>query len=335
MDKSRVVLGFSGGIDSAAAVKILQDKGFNVTALTLDMCSDTSLIVKARLAAESIGVDFDTLECSALFQREIKEYFISEYKSGRTPAPCTRCNPRIKWRSLLEYANKKGIYHIATGHYFKIVEHNSKLYVARPADARKDQSYYLWGLSQEVLARAVTPMADIIKEEIKKESANKRESMGVCFLDGKPYSEFVGETPAGDIVDKSGAIMGRHTGISNYTVGQKRGEGIPAGYSIIALDNRSNQLTIGTNDDLLHTQLYIKNCNFVDEEELLSSNDITVLVRGLGRNPEGYAKEIVKLDDGYKITLSSPAWACAPGQPVVLYRAERVIGGGYLESSEK
>ncbi len=335
MDKSQVVLGFSGGIDSVAAVKILQDKGFKVIALTLDMCSDTSLIEKARNRAAELGVEFDIMDCTSLFDKEIKQYFIDEYRSGRTPAPCTRCNPEIKWRSLLEYANRRGVYHIATGHYFKVVEHNSYLYVARPADARKDQSYYLWGLSQEVLSRAITPMADIIKEEIKKGSANKGESMGVCFLNGRPYSEFVGATPPGEIVDKAGVVKGYHCGISNYTVGQKRGEGIPSGSSIIALDNLHNQLIIGDNEDLLHSQLYIDNCNIIDEQELLTSSDIIVLVRGLGRNPEGFAKEIKPIEGGYHITLSSPAWACAPGQPVVLYRGERVIGGGYLFNSQR
>ncbi len=336
MDKSRVVLGFSGGMDSAAAVNILKNRGFDVTALTIDMCNDNSLIEKAKATAENIGIIFDTLNCSELFEREIKSYFIREYQQGRTPAPCTRCNPLIKWRLLLEYANQHDIYHVTTGHYFRVVEHNSLLYVARPADAKKDQSYYLWGLSQEVLKRAVTPMADIIKEDIKRESTNKRESMGVCFLNGRPYSEFVGSTPAGDIVDKKGEIVGRHNGISNYTIGQKRGEGIPVSSSIIGIDSASNCLIIGDNNDLLHTNLFIDDCNITDESELLSSTDVTVLVRGLGRNPEGFAKRITPTQSGgYHIVLSSPAWACAPGQPVVLYRGERVIGGGYLTSSSK
>ena len=336
MDKSQVVLGFSGGIDSVAAVNLLKNKGLKVTALTLDMCSNTSLIAKAKETAENIGVAFDSLNCTKLFEQEIKAYFIREYHQGRTPAPCTRCNPLIKWRLLLDYANRHNIYYIATGHYFRVVEYNSLLYVARPADAKKDQSYYLWGLTQEVLKRIATPMADIIKEDIKRESVNKRESMGVCFLNGRPYSEFVGETPAGNIVDKTGAIVGKHNGISNYTIGQKRGEGIPVASSIIGIDKSSNCLIIGNNDDLLHTQLFIDDCNIIDESELMSSTDITVLVRGLGRNPEGFAKRIIATDNGgYHITLSSPAWACAPGQPVVMYRDKRVIGGGYLTSSSK
>ncbi len=332
MNRTKVILGYSGGIDSAAAVAILQSQGLEVVALTLDMCGDSALVEAARKGAAESGVEFATINCEELFQREIKDYFTSEYLAGRTPAPCTRCNPMIKWKLLLEYADTNNIYHIATGHYFRIEEHNGKLYVAKAADRRKDQSYYLWALGQEVLQRAVTPMSEVIKEQIN--VAKKRESMGVCFLAGRKYSDYIneacGEIPEGEIVDKDGVVVGRHIGLAHYTVGQKRGVGIPAGSLIIALDNLSNRLIIGTDEDLYHTELYIDQCNIIDQNELVNSKDISVMVRGIGRNPEGYAAEIAPFEDGYKITLSSPAWACAAGQPVVLYRADRVIGGGYL-----
>ncbi|MFR9536320.1 MAG: argininosuccinate synthase domain-containing protein, partial [Rikenellaceae bacterium] len=131
MDRTKVILGYSGGIDSVAAVAILQKQGFEVKALTLDMCGDSSLVSEARQSAEAAGIEFATLNCEELFQKEIKDYFAAEYIAGRTPAPCTRCNPMIKWRLLLEYANENNIYHIATGHYFRIEEYNNKLYVAR------------------------------------------------------------------------------------------------------------------------------------------------------------------------------------------------------------
>ncbi|MFI3317210.1 MAG: tRNA-specific 2-thiouridylase [Rikenellaceae bacterium] len=335
MSSKKVVLGFSGGVDSLEAVDILQSQGFEVVALTLDMCGDEALVAQARASAVACGVKFDSINCQELFGREIKEYFISEYISGRTPAPCTRCNPLIKWRLLAEYARANNIFHIATGHYFRIEEHNGKLYVARAADRRKDQSYYLWGLKQETLQRAITPMADIIKEHIN--TTKRKESMGVCFLEGRPYSQYLrrecGEMAHGDIVNKDGHIVGRHNGLAYYTVGQKRGEGIPSGSLIIGLDNNRNSLIIGQDKDLYHMHLHIEDCNIIDECELLNSSDITVIIRGIGRNPEGYAKGIERVGSGYKITLSSPAWACAAGQPVVLYRGDRVIGGGYLESS--
>ncbi len=336
MDHKKVVLGYSGGIDSAAAVSILQQQGFEVIALTLDMCGDSELLEHARHSAAQAGVEFATINCEELFQREIKEYFTAEYIAGRTPAPCTKCNPHIKWRLLLEYAKSNNIYHIATGHYFRVEEHNGRLYVAKAADRRKDQSYYLWGLTQEVLQRVVTPMSEVIKEHIN--TAKRRESMGVCFLAGERYSDYIGRNctvSEGDILDKDGRLVGRHKGLAYYTVGQKRGEGIPAGTLIISLDSSSNSLIIGDDRDLYHNYLYIDNCNIVDHDELLSSTDISVMIRGIGRNPEGFVKEVERWGSGYKITLSSPAWACAAGQPVVLYRGDRVIGGGYLESSHE
>ncbi|MFI3280451.1 MAG: tRNA-specific 2-thiouridylase [Rikenellaceae bacterium] len=336
MDYSKVVLGYSGGVDSAAAVSLLQQRGFEVTALTLDMCGDSALVEKAMQSAAESKIKFVSQNCEDLFRREIKDYFTSEYISGRTPAPCTRCNPLIKWRLLIEYADQNNIYHVATGHYFRVEEYNGKLYVAKAADARKDQSYYLWGLSQEVLRRAITPMADVIKEHIN--VSKKRESMGVCFLAGRRYSEYIeemcGDIAAGDIIDKGGNVVGRHKGLAYYTVGQKRGEGIPAGSLIIALDKSYNRLIIGDDRDLYHTNLHISECNIVDKNELLESTDISVMIRGIGRNPEGYVAKIEEYGKGYNITLEHPAWACAAGQPVVLYRGQRVIGGGYLEWSK-
>ncbi len=338
MDQKKVILGYSGGVDSTAAVAILEQQGYSVTALTLDMCGDKELVKSAEMRAKESSIDFVSLNCEELFQKEIKNYFISEYLSGRTPAPCTRCNPLVKWKLLLEYANANNIYHIATGHYFRITEYNGKLYVTRAADKRKDQSYYLWGLSQEVLQRAVIPMAEIIKEQIN--TAKRKESMGVCFLSGQKYSDFLSQTcgdniKGGDIVNKNGDVVGHHKGLAYYTVGQKRGDGIPIESVIIGIDKTHNSLIIGGDKDLYHSILHIDNCNIVDKNELLTSTDISVMVRGIGRNPEGYTTKIETVEEGYKITLSSPAWACAAGQPVVLYRGERVIGGGYLKSSSK
>ncbi|MFI3285452.1 MAG: tRNA-specific 2-thiouridylase [Rikenellaceae bacterium] len=336
MDYTKVILGYSGGIDSAAAVALLKSQGFEVVALTLDMCGNKKLVEGARQAAIRSDIEFATINCEELFAREIKDYFIDEYLNGRTPAPCTRCNPLIKWRLLLEYANSRNVFHIATGHYFRVEEYNGKLYVARATDRRKDQSYYLWGLSQEILRRAVTPMATIIKEQINKEK--RKESMGVCFLKGRRYNEYIaevcGDIEHGDIVDQNGTLVGRHIGLAYYTIGQKRGEGIPNCSSIISIDKARNMLVIGKDENLYHSKLYVKKCNIIDQQELLESDDITVLVRGLGRNPDGFASHVKCIDGGYYVELSSPAWACAAGQPVVFYRGERVIGGGYLDFSK-
>ncbi len=339
---NRVLLAFSGGIDSSAAVGILRREGFDVEVMTIDMMGDEALVVKAASAAERLGVKFHLVDGRELFSREIVDDFVEEYLSGRTPAPCTRCNTLIKWRLLVECADRLGIHYIATGHYFRVEEHRGLAYVRRGNDPKKDQSYYLWGVPQEALSRAVTPMGELIKAEVKLGSDEQRESMGVCFLGGRPYSEFLcsrcGELAVGEVVNTSGEVVGRHNGIARYTIGQRRGEGIPSGLRVVGLDGERNVVTVGDNRLLFHTRLIVDSCYFVDPEEVVSSTEVSVMIRGIGLNPEGYASVKViesTSSDGVtaEITLSNPAWAAAAGQPVVLYIGDRVVGGGYLKSS--
>ncbi|MFI3282471.1 MAG: tRNA methyl transferase PRC-barrel domain-containing protein [Rikenellaceae bacterium] len=332
----RVVVAFSGGIDSSAVVEILKSEGWSVTALMLSLLDgDDELIERGRLRAAELGVEFVVKDCRALFKEEIINNFISEYIAGRTPAPCTRCNPLIKWKILVEYAQSSGADYISTGHYFSKTLHNGRLYVSRAADMRKDQSYYLWGVSQEALQMALTPMSEKIKEDIKARSSLKKESMGVCFLRGCHYSELIesggGDIKRGVIVDPQGVVVGEHKGLAFYTIGQKRGEGIPSGVAVVGIDPSKNQIVVGEDTLLYRSTLTINNCNIIDEDEWLSAKNISVMVRGLGRNPEGYARvEKSPISGEYIIHLENPAWACAAGQPIVLYIDNRVIGGGYL-----
>ncbi len=340
MNQKRVILAFSGGIDSSAAVEILISEGYDITALMLSLNDDDEeQIAKGRARAEELGVEFVVEDCRELFRREIIDNFVDEYIAGRTPAPCTRCNPLIKWRILVEYAKREGVEYIATGHYFSTTLHRGKIYVSRAKDPRKDQSYYLWGVSQEALRMALTPMSDKIKEDIKLKSILKKESMGVCFLRGQHYSELIasrgGRIERGEIIDSSGAVVGEHRGLAYYTIGQKRGEGIPSGVAVTAIDAAKNQIRVGEDAELYTHILTIRDCNVIDELEWLTSPNITVVVRGLGRNPEGYARvEKAGVEGRYTIHLDNPAWACAEGQPVVLYVGDRVIGGGYFEVSK-
>ncbi len=335
MMKKRVILAFSGGIDSSAVAEILCSEGYEVTALMLSLSEgDEEQIRKGREKAMQMGVEFVVRDCRKEFRRYIIDNFVDEYIAGRTPAPCTRCNPHIKWSALVNYAQSVGAEHIATGHYFSITPHGGKLYVSKAKDPRKDQSYYLWGVSQEALRMALTPMADKIKEEIKSRSTLKKESMGVCFLNGCHYSELIERSGhkirRGEIIDSQGCVVGEHRGLAYYTIGQKRGEGIPSGMSVVAINAVKNQIIVGDDSELYTQTLRLNQCNFVDEDEVLSATNISVLVRGLGRNPEGYARvEKSKTEGEYIIHLDSPAWACAEGQPVVLYIGERVVGGGY------
>ena len=336
MERS-VILGFSGGIDSTSAVDVLREQGYRVIALTIDTMGDSTMLEKAEQRAKELSVEWHAVDAKAMFELDIIEYFCNEYTSGRTPAPCTRCNTHIKWQILLTEANRLGVEYIATGHYFNIEQHNDKYYVAKALDSNKDQSYYLWGLPQEILSRAIAPMGSKIKSEVKEGFKDKSESMGICFLCRRPYAEFLEsrgiEMQSGDIVDEMGRVCGRHNGIARYTIGQKRGEGIPEGKRVIDIEPHANIIRVGDNSMLYKSKLYITDCNIVDECELLTANNITIKIRGIGKNPE-LPISIERYKEGYMITTTDKAYAPALGQPLVLYRDNLVIGGGIVDSFE-
>uniref|UniRef100_UPI003FD7ED59 tRNA methyl transferase PRC-barrel domain-containing protein n=1 Tax=Alistipes putredinis TaxID=28117 RepID=UPI003FD7ED59 len=266
MKDNRVLLGFSGGIDSFAAVGLLQAAGYHVTALTLDMRGDSALLEKARLRARTLGIPWRMRSVRERFEREVVDYFTDSYFRGRTPAPCTRCNSRIKWPCLAAEADALGIRYIATGHYFRITSAGGKRYVTRAADNRKDQSYYLWDLPQEILDRVLTPMGTVIKRNITEELADRRESMGVCFLEGRPCRDFLrsrDKTEAlrpGPIIDAAGHRLGTHDGAALYTIGQKKGLGLPPGWAAVAIDTAANRIVAGEEKLLLHRTLEVGEC---------------------------------------------------------------------------
>ena len=337
MRQPSVLLGFSGGIDSCASVQWLKAHGYRVVALTIDTTHDSMLLDSARQRAEELDIEWISKDLTEEFQQNIIDYFVESYRNGLTPAPCTRCNPLIKWRTLLNEANARSIDYIATGHYFRIEKLNNLYYVAKGADLAKDQSYYLWGLSQEILSRTITPMAEAIKSDITANLKDRRESMGICFLCGKHYTEFLArqgvEMLAGDVVDLEGKVVGRHNGIARYTAGQRRGEGIPEGQRVVDIDARHNRLIVSQNKDLYKKTLYIDDCNFVDHHEVLTASDINLKIRGIGHNPERYVR-VNKYNNIYRIKCDDAAWAPAKGQPVVLYRKNLVIGGGIVVDFE-
>lgn len=328
-----VVLGFSGGIDSCTAAERLRDEGYRVVALTINTTNDQKLLETAKAKAQEIGVEWLEYNATERFRREIIDYFISSYANGHTPAPCTLCNTRIKWPILCEVADKLGIHHVATGHYLDIVERNGHLYIAQALDNNKDQSYYLWGVGEEILRRMLTPMRQVLKSDIRENFTNKKESMGICFLNGAHYTDFLSSQGAaltsGDIINNKSEVVGQHNGIARYTIGQRRGVGIPEGMRIVGLDAEHNRLIVGDNSELYKQKLYITNCRITNPEELQSADDITIMIRGIGRNPERPVK-VERHSDGYCVTCDDAAWAPAIGQPLVFYRNNLVIGGGII-----
>lgn len=340
MHEGRVLLGFSGGIDSCRAASLLREQGYRVTALYMDMYGDVRQAEKAGAKARELGLEFRCADLRDRFRADVIGYFLSEYLRGRTPAPCTVCNREIKWAVLRETAIREGYDRIATGHYFNIRRQNGRFYVSAAADPAKDQSYYLWALDQVTLSMALTPMGDQIKERIKRslgDAAETGESMGICFLSGRSYARFLrdqcgAKIARGEITDRQGRVIGIHEGIPYYTIGQKRGLGLPPGNFVTAIDPQTNRLVAGTDEDLYHHNLVVSGCNVVNMNELLSRGDVLVKIRGVGRNPVGFCK-VSPHPRGLHVSLSDPAWAAAPGQPVVFYCEGRVIGGGFLEDN--
>lgn len=338
--KKRVLLGFSGGVDSTSAALMLRDQGYEVTLSLLDTAGDQTQIERATETAQSIDLPLRVCSVREEFRREVIDYFREGYLRGETPAPCTRCNQQIKWRWLYETAQREGYDHVATGHYVRIHQEGEHHYIRKAVDPTKDQSYYLWSLPQEYLRRAITPMGEWVKKEIKERYGSyvrERESMGVCFLRGVEYGAFLrGEgvqIEPGEVVDREGRVVGRHLGTPLYTIGQKRGlEGdLPAGSVVVGIDARRNQLRVGENKDLYHHTLLVREFTAPNLSRLLLSERLEVKIRGFGVNPEGYAR--VEWEEGrLKVMLSQPAWALATGQPVVFYEEDLVLGGGILDN---
>lgn len=343
-DLEPVLVALSGGMDSAATVLMLRERGFRVTALYMDMFGAQAERERAILTARSLDVELLIEDVSEMFRNEIIHYVLREHQAGRTPAPCSRCNPRIKWNILLAVADRMGIVKVATGHYVRIIKSDGAYWVGRGADPTKDQSYYLWALTPKVLERALTPLGDYTKHEIRaylsqhgyRAIAGSAESMGVCFLAGTGYADFLAENMelySGDVVDKEGRVVGRHRGYQLYTVGQKRGfESSVRSGAVMTVDARGNRLIVtDCAEDLYVGQFFLEQWVVSDLDELLSRDDISVMVRGIGRNPQGCCS-VSRYDDRLlRVDLRDDrAWALAAGQPAVLYIGERVVAGGII-----
>lgn len=334
----KVILGFSGGVDSTAAAILLREAGYEVRLLTLDTTGSAELLGQAHRTALRLDMPWESCDVRERFRREIVDYFTESYRRGETPAPCTLCNVHIKWRVLYERMRETGCQYIATGHYVRIVAENGRYFVHKGIDPLKDQSYYLWGLPQEYLRHALTPLGEHRKSDIKATYGHhvpRRESMGVCFLEGRCCADFLRERLSGispgEIVDAGGQVVGTHQGYAFYTIGQKKGLNTQMpGAVVTAIDARANRLVAGRAEELLHRNLILRDYHLTDPEHLERSPKLSVKIRGVGHNPGGYARIVGRDLQNLHILLDEPAMAAAAGQPAVLYEGGRVLGGGFL-----
>lgn len=342
--KKSVIIGLSGGVDSSVAAYLLQQQGFSVTGLTLKVLDDDLAIQNAKKIADFLNIRHITLDIRADFNKIVVQDFIDKYNTGQTPSPCILCNKTIKWHFLYNYAKENNIDFIASGHYVKIVKNEGVFYIGKGADEIKDQSYFLWDLPQKYLKKMITPLGNFTKEEIKimaqknglNKLINKKESMGVCFLKGRNYRDFLQEkgveiNKKGDVLNETGEIIGEHYGIVNYTTGQKNGMNIftQGSFYVKKLDHNTNTLTVTDKKSLNVRKIILKDYYFANIKDIEKYNGkINVKIRGYGLNPQETCK--LKLLDNNKILveLNDDAWAPAIAQPVVFYYKNIVLGGG-------
>ncbi len=337
-----ILVGLSGGVDSAVTVKLLQEQGFLVKGVFLKMLPKNDL-KRAKILAEQLGIELFVEDLVDVFQKEVIESFVRDYKKGLTPNPCIHCNPRIKFKYLLGVADRFDIDLVATGHYAKIKKIGNDFMLEKGEDKAKDQSYFLSRLNQWQLARIKLPLGEFQKTEIKNIaqrnnlSIPKNESQDVCFLASvktidflKQYSsqkEFVG----GDIVDENGKVVGQHKSLLGYTIGQRKGLDLGGGpFYVVGKDSEKNILLVSRNrDDLNSQEVIFGNVNWINEVPK-KGEKYQAKIRSQMMEVEVAVEK--SGGSGWKIkSLKDNFWAVAPGQAVVVYDKDRVIGGGIIE----
>lgn len=340
--KGKVVVGMSGGVDSFVSALMLKKEGYDVVGVNLELWGSCDL-TEVRKICQQLEIPLVVRGGEKLFQEKVVNAFVEDYRIGKTPSPCCICNSYVKWELLNQVAEEMEASWVATGHYIRIVEVNGRRYLCKGVDPQKDQSYFLWGIPHHILAKALTPLGNFHKNEVKawaiengyEQMVRRRESMGVCFLRGSNYRDFLRKHGCiheltGSILNLAGEIIGTHAGIYNYTIGQKQGLPVVNGKPlyVVELDVRRNIVIAGTKDDLWCNIIYLHRVQLVEPDDL--KREVTVKVRGIGLNPEGRVKVELLPDNCACVHLSQPAWAVAYGQPVVFFYGDRVLGGGFV-----
>ena len=357
----RVAVAMSGGVDSSVTAGLLKQQGYDVIGITLRLweedpactidnvhaCCSLSSVDDAKAVASVLGIPHYTLDFRDIFRRDVIDYFVDSYVHGKTPNPCIACNKFIKFGLLWEKARQFGADFLATGHYARIEKNEATgIYsLLRGTDRRKDQSYVLYQLTQDLLPHILFPMADLEKvhtRELAKEWGlpvfNKPESQDICFIPDNDYKGFLqherkGIFKPGDFVDKEGHVIGRHKGITHYTVGQRRGLGIAAGYHIFVKEIRpeTDEIVLSREDALFSNEIFCRDLNFLSVEDIKGDEKISARVR-IRYHHQGEEAELTRADDEtLRVLFRNPVRAATPGQSAVFYDADGcVIGGGKI-----
>ena len=357
MKRKKVVVGMSGGIDSSVAAMLLVEQGHEVIGATLKIWGEGEYldgewharscckIGLARYAAERLNIPYHVWDAHEAFQKWVVDEFCREYVNGRTPNPCVRCNERVKFSLLLEKAAALGADAIATGHYARISYNpaDNRYILKKGLDPEKDQSYFLYRLSQDQLSRIIFPLGEYSKAEVSVMAESlelpveeMQESQEVCFVTQEGYQEFIAsQIPAavnpGKFITSKGQALGEHKGIAFYTVGQRRGLRVAAGERlyVVNIDTRRNEIVLGKNKDLYSPGLIATDIHMVSGEPLKDTKYLQASIRY--RNDASKAI-VAPIGDGrLRVIFEKPQWAITPGQSVVFYEEDIVVGGGIIE----
>jgi tRNA-uridine 2-sulfurtransferase len=347
-NQSKVIVGISGGIDSAVTAAKLKAEGFDVIGIHLAISFvNSQLKQKLNSISEIVGIPIEIVEVTDRFKTSVIDYFRSELLAGRSPSPCAYCNPTFKWKILLEMADAYNATSVASGHYVNKINQNGQWYIQQGFDAGKDQSYYMWNLKQEYLNRMLFPLGGQTKLQTKETAKqlnldfliNQKESTGLCFSEGLSYPDLIKKLapeaesiPQGEVVDISGNVIGNHNGYIYYTIGQKRDLHFfePSDNCVIEIKSDKNQLVAGSPKELWKTEFFIFKENFIEPNRILNNKEVSVKIRGFGWNPDGYCKVEQLTNDLFRVILDKPAWAPAPGQPAVFYENNILLGGAFI-----
>ena len=356
--KKKVVVGMSGGVDSSVAAMLLKEQGYDVIGVTMQIwqdeeeaakeanggCCGLSAVDDARRVAQRLEIPYYVMNFKKEFKCHVMDYFVAEYLRGHTPNPCIACNRYVKWESLLQRSLEIGADYIATGHYARIDRlPNGRYAIRNSVTASKDQTYALYNLTQEQLAHTLMPVGEYTKDEIRAMAeeaglpvAHKPDSQEICFVPDNDYASFIDREAGekvpgpGNFVTEDGRILGRHKGITHYTLGQRRGLELPMGERVFvtAIRPETNEVVIGSNQELFTDKVLCDRVNYMAVEDLTEPARVLAKIR---YNHKGEYGTLTKQPDGKVLcTFDAPVRAATPGQAMVFYQGEHVLGGGTI-----
>jgi tRNA-uridine 2-sulfurtransferase len=370
-ESATIAVAMSGGVDSSTVAAMLRAEGRNVIGLTMQLwnqrrlaghtgmpesvqgrCCSIDDVYDARRVAETLGIPYYVVNHEERFERDVVRPFVEEYLAGRTPIPCSLCNNHLKFDQLLIVARQIGADQIATGHYAQVIfdEELNRWLLKRSADKSKDQTYFLFGLTQEQLSRTLFPLGGMTKPEVRELArkhhlviAEKPDSQEICFVPGGDYKRFLeaylseqGDQSAeiaGEMVTTDGKVIGEHAGVHNFTVGQRKGLGVATGSPLYVLQikNDTRQVVVGRDEELYSRTLVARRVNLISTAELDQPLRVAVKIRHK-HQPAPAMIESAGPDE-FRVTFDDPQRALTPGQAAVFYDGDTVIGGGWIESS--